>query len=341
MSEIQAQIPDRRANCFTLVRYIAAVNVFLLHITHMIAIPDWLYRGIRVLDGIPIFFTLSGFLIWMSLQRESGFRPFLRKRFFRLYPELWGGVALNAVAIILLYREKIRWPLFGAFQVTQATIFQQWTPDFLRGYGCGTPNGVLGSISVLIQSYLVLWLLFRLLRGRKPLVWGLCVAASMAAAAVFPLLEKPLPGTVYKVLNATFIPSLRMFLVGAMCAEFFDRVVPFLKKTWIVFYILFLAMKIPGVPDVDVAHPIAATLFLSLATIGFGYAFPKIQIRHDITYGMFIYHMVVMNAMIQLNFRSVPALILCFALTLLLAEISHRTLGRYSARMKTRALKEG
>lgn len=81
----------RQENCFSLVRYIAAINVFLLHISHLINIPTWLDVIIRSIHGIPMFFSLSGFLIWLSLERSSDFRTFIRKRVFRLYPELWGG----------------------------------------------------------------------------------------------------------------------------------------------------------------------------------------------------------------------------------------------------------
>lgn len=82
---------EKKANCFTFVRYIAAINVFLLHISLFIDVPEKIDKIIRSIHGIPIFFTLSGFLIWLSLERTSDFRTFFKKRIIRLYPELWGG----------------------------------------------------------------------------------------------------------------------------------------------------------------------------------------------------------------------------------------------------------
>ena len=47
---------------------------------------------------------------------------------------------------------------FILFIFCQSSIFQFWTPNFLRGYGCGTPNGSLWTIGILIQFYIIIGL---------------------------------------------------------------------------------------------------------------------------------------------------------------------------------------
>lgn len=122
--------------------------------------------------GVPIFFTLSGFLIWQSIGRSRSFGDYAKKRFWRIYPELWAAVVVEILVILALYRQPIDWPKLGLFTIGQATIFQFWTPDFLRGYGCGCPNGALWTISVLIQYYFLVYFVYILLKNRRLIVWG-------------------------------------------------------------------------------------------------------------------------------------------------------------------------
>lgn len=82
-----------RKNCINLIRIIAALNVFYGHATtHLnIKMPVGVSKIIGVFSGVPIFFILSGFLIWMSIERTPTFTAYCKKRVFRLYPELVGG----------------------------------------------------------------------------------------------------------------------------------------------------------------------------------------------------------------------------------------------------------
>ena len=246
-----------------------------------------------------------------------------------------GGVSLNALTMVLLYGDRIKSKSFIFFYFTQATIFQQWTPGSLRGYGCGTPNGVLGSISLLIQSYIALWVLYKVLHGKRFKAWIVVFAGSLTIASLFPLLKNLLPTYVYKVFDATIIPSFRLFLIGALIAEFFDIIMPFIKKYWYLFLIGYVLMKHTGIPDIHVNHPIIRSVFIGLATLGFGYAFPKAKIKHDITYGIFIYHMIVINALITIGFTgTVTAVLISFFITVILAILSYKTIGTFSLKMK-------
>ena len=110
---------------------------------------------------------MSGFLIWMSIARSTTFGQYCKKRFWRIFPELWVAVAVEIVAILLLYDHTIEWGKLSLFAVTQSTIFQFWTPDFLREYGCGCPNGSLWTICVLIQFYVIAFYVYKWLRGKK------------------------------------------------------------------------------------------------------------------------------------------------------------------------------
>ena len=79
-----------RENCFNLIRLLAALQVAYGHIIeHLeLSIPSvvtdifWFFRG------VPVFFALSGYLIWNSVGRSKSFSQYIKKRFWRIFPEL-------------------------------------------------------------------------------------------------------------------------------------------------------------------------------------------------------------------------------------------------------------
>ncbi len=165
---------DFKKNSLNLFRLLAAIEVLYGHALKHLGLPDVPVFGdvVKFFYGVPIFFTLSGFLIWLSIGRSNTFADYAKKRFWRIYPELWVAVAVEIIVLLALYHQPIEWPKLSLFVIGQATIFQFWTPDFLRGYGCGCPNGALWSITVLIQFYFFAYFLYIWLNKRKLAVWG-------------------------------------------------------------------------------------------------------------------------------------------------------------------------
>ena len=154
----------------------------------------------------------------------------MNKRFWRIYPELWVAVAVEIVVLLLLYHQPIDWPQMGLFVFGQATIFQFWTPDFLRGYGCGTPNGALWTICVIIQFYFVVYYLHKMLHGRNLKIWLLCLILSVGVSMLTPLVKDVLGEIFGKIYGVTLIPFLWMFLSAAFVSEFKERYLLFLKE---------------------------------------------------------------------------------------------------------------
>ena len=160
-----------------------------LNIQHIPILGDF----INFFYGVPIFFTMSGFLIWWSIGRSKSFGEYLKKRFWRIFPELWVAVAIELIVLICLYHKPINWLQFGAFAITQSTVFQFWTPDCLSGYGCGCPNGSLWTICVLIQFYFFAYFVYKALHGRKTWVWLITFVASLGVSMMVPLMRDHLP----------------------------------------------------------------------------------------------------------------------------------------------------
>ncbi len=115
-----------------------------------LSLPKWINAPIDIFMGVPIFFILSGYLIFISLSKSHAWKEYFNKRILRLYPELWICILASLLSITIFYDAHVPFLDYIKFAFTQGTIFQFWTPDSLRGYGCGTPNGSLWTITVIV-----------------------------------------------------------------------------------------------------------------------------------------------------------------------------------------------
>ncbi len=93
-----------RLNNFDLIRLIAATQVLLLHVSHHIHLnPEFLIikKILAKFPGVPIFCTVSGFLITASLVKNPNIKYYFRNRYLRIYPALY--ICFIITFLILLY----------------------------------------------------------------------------------------------------------------------------------------------------------------------------------------------------------------------------------------------
>lgn len=287
-------------------------------------------------QGVPIFFTMSGFLIWWSIGRSKSYNQYLQKRFWRIFPELWVAVLIELVVLLLLYDGAINWLQFGIFAVTQSTMFQFWTPDCLRGYGCGCPNGALWTICVLIQFYIFAFFIYKALHNRKSWIWIVSIVISVAFSYVTILCGHYLPELVEKLYHQTLLPYLWMFLFPSYVAEKKDMILPFLKKYWLVFLAATLIHRFI-LPDISASYNVIDTMLLFCTVTGFAYAVPQLNIKTDISYGVYIYHMTVVNALIALGYMGHQwEYFVVLVITCVFAYLSTIYVGEFSKKMKNK-----
>lgn len=346
----EAAPPDRRRNCLNTVRLFAALSVTYGHVVRhlQISIPPLRLFGLRIdvqaaltavhncVWSVPLFFFLSGFLLWNSTGDGKRFPEYLKNRGLRIFPELWAAVALELLSIVLLFKGRISWPLLGLFGLTQGTVLQFWMPEFLRSFGCGTPNGSLWTISLTLQFYLLAWPLLRLLRRRPLWVWLALLAGLMGLAWVSPWLEALLPGILFKLYRRTVLPYLWIFLLGSFCASRFDRVVGVLRWIWPLLFGL-LALWTYGIKaDLTLwQYPLVGSVLFCAASVGFAYGLPGLDLKTDISYGVYIYHMIIVNGMLELGFlHSGWSMLTAFVLSIAAGIVSTLTVGRIGKRRK-------
>ncbi|MBR2466136.1 MAG: acyltransferase [Clostridia bacterium] len=335
---------DKKRNCLNLIRLLAAIQVFFGH-----AIPAFslslplplraIFSFLCIFEGVPVFFCLSGFLLWDSIKKTPSLKVYAKKRIFRLYPELWCGVAVNFILVAILFAQNIEWVSYIAFQFTQATVLQFWTPASLDGYATGNPNGPLWTVSVLVQAYIALWFLHKFLRGKGLKRWIPTLILTASVNLLRPLFSGILPSMVYKLTFYMFTTHIWLFLVGAFMCEYFDVLIGWLKKFW------WLALAISQVAmhtGFDYGtYGTVKCLFLAIGVIGLGYALPMLSIKHDFSYGFYIYHMIVINVMVHFGCAgSTWWLLVSFLASAALAVISYFTTGAISRHLRARASEE-
>lgn len=336
---VESSIIDYKRNCLNTFRFIAAIEVLWIHALYHLELSDIPILGpiIEFFPGVPIFFTLSGFLIWHSIERSNNFCAYAKKRFWRIYPELWVAVFIEIVVLLILYKQPIDWFGLGLFTFGQATIFQFWTPDFLRGYGCGTPNGALWTIAILIQFYFAAFFIHKWMKNKSKMVWGGVILVSILVEILEPTIREALPTIVGKLFGVTLIPYLWMFMIAAFAAEFRSDVLPFLKKYWWLFVVVLIIKRYILQVDIGMndSYSLLGTMLIFCGLIGFAYRYPTPNVRTDISYGIYIYHMTIINALLAMGFAGRSWTLWATVIgSCLLAWFSTITIGKWSAARK-------
>lgn len=165
---------------------------------------------------------------------------------------------------------------------------------------------------------------------------GGVVVALIIIGFFTPSIIEKLPSTLGKLYGVTLFPYLWMFLIAAFVSEYKDYILPFIKKYWFVFFVVLLGLKCGINLDVKVFnYYLFETLLIFVGLLGFSYSFPMLNIKTDISYGVYIYHMTIVNALIELGWKGNNwSLWIVLIVTCFLAWASTVTIGRLSLKQK-------
>jgi len=310
------------ANNFDLIRLAAALQVLYVHCASHF---DTLGRDralstlIALFPGVPVFFFISGFLLSKSFERNSNWREYAWNRALRIYPALLVCFLLSLIAFWqcgFFAGRQVPGGQFVAWVIAQLTIGQFYNPAFISHAPMRALNGSVWTISVELQFYLLLPLLYRLpgfagAPRRANFILVAMIAVFLLASRLWPWTDPGLGGALAPQIPATlFVPWFYMFLVGVL----FQRNSQFLKR-WLAgrfryVFITYCALAFVAVRELhwtlmDAPQPV---LFLGLALVTYAAAFSTPRLserllrRNDLSYGLYLYHAPVISVLLLTGF---------------------------------------
>jgi peptidoglycan/LPS O-acetylase OafA/YrhL len=190
------------------------------------------------------------------------------------------------------------------------SIFQNFRPAFLKPLSAGL-NGSLWTIPVELEFYIILPALYGILRLRRRLGNMRLLAIALASLALQLLIVSNQPVVqvrAYSLLGMTLAPYLWMFLVGVSIQRNWSTVRGWLfgrAHWWGLGYLIlcaagrWLRVDTGGNYMSPVYLLPLAGLIVSLATSA-----PQLSNRilrhHDVSYGLYLYHMLVVDLLVVL-----------------------------------------
>jgi peptidoglycan/LPS O-acetylase OafA/YrhL len=318
-------------NNFDLIRLFAASQIMLGHAAAYLLRCHASYLSVDVageairplrfwadFHGVWIFFVVSGFLVSASYERSQSLKTYFINRGLRIYPALWVCL-LVTIGVIFAFQVPFHWGEFWPWVAAQATVAQFYNPSFLRNFasevfaGNASINGSLWTIPIELQFYLIFPLIC-LAHGKiaRRKIGNPAAVFLFAVFFLFALFPMKFSGTASffgkdpgKLVAGTFLPHFYLFLFGWVLRRNMDKIGRFFTGKalyWLAAYFAFLSLReFCGFHFFGEAQ--FSRLFLGCVAVSFAYTLPwlagRITRGNDISYGVYIYHMLFINVMIE------------------------------------------
>jgi peptidoglycan/LPS O-acetylase OafA/YrhL len=304
----RTNIPQFSVNNFDLLRILAATQVLYFHtLAHLDVPPPTWAVPFEYLPGVPIFFVISGYLISASYERSGTLITYFRNRFLRIYPGLWCCLLMTTITVSL-FRYSLLRPEAGKWLILQVGGFI-FTPKFLSTFGFGSYNGSLWTIPIELQFYVCLPLVYALSSSEKRkniMLWsifGIFCTLSFLTFYFLPDLGGPTETPYEKLFRYSFVPHFFLFLTGALLqrySAFKYKIVSGKGLPWLLAYLTFCHL----VPESPMSI-FAGQIILAITVISLAYTLPtlakKLLHGNDISYGVYIYHGLIINILVSLG----------------------------------------
>lgn len=246
--------------------------------------------------AVPLFFTLSGFLVSSSLERLNDVPRFLVNRFLRVLPALTCVVVLSALVLgpiftTLSLRDYLTSAGFARYFLNLLGSAQYYLPGVFAAHEPSEVNRSLWTIPLELQCYLLLGGVYLAGGFRRT---GFLVAALVVLTAVCAWVYRD-----YSYAAAPTVPGrlvMLYFLAGTIVYRLRDRLPggPTIAAATLVVAWAMLA---------DIRTTFASPLVLAYAMAAIGCTAPRklpIVFDGDYSYGLYLYGMPVQQTLMAL-----------------------------------------
>lgn len=308
---------DQRINNFDLIRLFAASQVMLLHVANHIKLqPEFscFKAFLATFPGVPIFFTISGFLITASIFKNPNISFYFRNRYLRIYPALYLCFILTFIILHLTgvlsspsvhNKDILLWSFLSIF-----TIYPNITPPSIKNLLItNDPNGSLWTIPIEIQFYLLIPILYLLFKKNSSKVNNYVLLVLIIVSLLLNFFRKSWENVFdypvfWRFFACSIFPYFWNFGFGMILYLNWEKIRDFFKDKFIIWGIVYLAsylvFKYLATNNMVIDYILAniTKFVLSCMVISLAYShtyLSKILKRNDISYGVYIYHMPVAN----------------------------------------------
>jgi peptidoglycan/LPS O-acetylase OafA/YrhL len=305
-------------NNFDLIRLIAASQVMLVHAITWLDVTELsgLKSVLIFFPGVPAFFFVSGFLISAAWERNPDPKVFYLNRAYRIFPALWLGVIGSLIAVLFYLGSEGALSNSGVLAIwvlTQGSFFQAWNPEMLRDYGVGVANGVLWTIHIELSFYIMIPIYYWLKRSVRLDVL-LVIMIVISFALNYSLVQSNPSNTqaefLQKAIGVTLAPWIGMFGLGMLAQSHKERLYRYLAGRFVWAAAVFLTVALlthyfHTFPVLSTGNSTGVLNYLTIVALVFSAGYSgrslsdRILSRNDISYGIYIFHMPIVNVLLQ------------------------------------------
>ena len=323
-------------NSLDFIGILAALDVMIAHTSVYVmgngsgaSIPFW--KIIAPGPAVVVFFSISGFLTMASFEHSKNIIKYYIKRVVRIYPAL-------LVAIIL---PIIIYALSGLVEIEPINFFKFIIKKLITGRGSGyNPEGAIGNgslwtVFIQIQFYILTPLLFYFINRVKKKFHIWIVFALIVLNLASPTMSIILPSVLNNLYQNNCIPYLYMYVLGSILYIDRDVIIPLLTEKRVLICLSGLYILWHWVLGADFwikwtyINPISGVI-VSILCIGFGFALGTHRAKIDFSYGLFLWHLPIMDILhtvIGIKY-SLNMLILTWLISIIMAILSYVLIER-------------
>ena len=303
-------------NNFNLLRLYAAFQVLLQHSCFYLLKKvesqknDGLIFAInskmQLFHGVDIFFLISGFLILMSYKKYPKLTHYSKNRLLRIYPALYINI-LFSLAILYLFGYLSPNSEFFSWLIAQMTLFQFYNSELFRDFGVGVINGSLWTISVELTFYIILPIIVSIHRK-----WRGLTAIIFVISFIFWIYDRTSDHYIIynKILHVSILPHLFIFMIGMGFYHYFYLLKEYIEERFLIWFLLYLLFiyigNISPTLHLSIIYPIIQWLLFPFVIFSFAFSWRELSYKllkkEDYTYGVYIYHMLIINLFVALGY---------------------------------------
>lgn len=332
-------------NAFDVLKIIGAYIVLFSHsFRHFdITKPTWTLFFTEGSIGVILFFAITGFVIMpayeRSMQKNHGLLTFYWNRIIRIFPPvLFSFLVITIINYLMIH--------VNVFTISYLIYAVKYCIFARGGYGDnGISNGVLWTIVPDIVYYLFTPLIYKIMKDKKTWVWIIVIVVFWQ----FNVWDKQLIEflNTLPVLSGHIGASFSLcfmyeFLIGSFLYFKRNTIIRWFQKNKMAAYIILLAFTFlfeiytytDFLPKTGEMHTPWIGITVAPLAIIFGFVIKSIHLKVDLSFGIFLFHMIVVGVLKNMGISGAFGIIFTAATAPAVALLSNKLIEKPFARLK-------